>query len=107
MVTSSVDLLKGIDFEKEILQLANQWILTMFHTTRNQLFFLQRRSNRQFPRLLRLSSTDEAFENSLNMLDRMSNRTYDTLYIVLVRKGQTEGDDILKNEVSNNFIISG
>eukprot|EP00794_Sanderia_malayensis_P019837 gene19837-21779_t len=61
---------------------------------------VEKKPNRSFARLLRLNSSDGAFENSLKTLDRLSNRSYDTMYVFIVRKGQRDGEEIINNEIT-------
>ncbi|XP_065062908.1 ral GTPase-activating protein subunit beta-like [Rhopilema esculentum] len=73
--------------------------LYLSHLGMLNLSGIERKSNRPFARLQRLNSEDETFEKSLRALDRMSCRTYDKMYVFMVRKDQTDWEDIVKNEI--------
>lgn len=50
--------------------------------------------------LSRLDSTDGGFVETLQKLDKISNRSRDTVFIFYVKSGQTKVSDILDNTVS-------
>lgn len=50
--------------------------------------------------LSRLDSSDDGFVEALQTLDKMANRSRDTVFIFYVKSGQTKVSDILDNTVS-------
>ena len=50
-------------------------------------------------RLQYLHNDEMLLEESLKKLDLSPSRTYDTLYVLLVKKGQDEARDIISNKV--------